>query len=77
MDADKNEAGQKAQSKIIYELRKFDFCENISVIEGLPIGKDPDEFVCEHGLSEFLKLERQLSDSEVFAICKEVALEKQ
>ena len=73
MDTDKNQAGQRGQAKIIYDLRKFDFCDNISVIEGIPVGEDPDEFVSKHGLAEFLKLERVLSETEISTICKQVS----
>lgn len=72
LDVDKNQAGQNAQTKIIHDLRKFDFCESISVIEGLPIGIDPDEYVIKNGLKDLLALERKLSDSEIMKIYRKV-----
>lgn len=72
LDVDKNNSGQKAQGKAIYSLKKFDFYESISVIDNLPIEEDPDVFVSKNGLSELLKMERKLSDSEVNKIYREV-----
>jgi DNA primase len=72
MDADENKAGQNAQDLAVSLLRRFDFCESISVIMGLPIGVDPDEYVMEYGLNKFLSLEKTLSASEIRKICKEV-----
>ena len=62
-DFDANNSGQKARDKSIYELSEFDF-GRISTID-LPIGKDPDEFVLENCLNEFLELERDLSNKEI------------
>jgi DNA primase len=73
MDVDENKAGQKAQNKAIYMLKKFDCCESISIIDGLPIGIDPDEYVAENGLQSLLNKERKLSDVEINKIYKEVA----
>jgi len=72
LDVDKNMAGQDAQDEAIYSLKKFDFCENISIIEGLPVGEDPDVFVAKNGLDKFLKMEKILSDTEVNRIYKKV-----
>ena len=72
LDVDKNQAGQKAQNKAIYTLNKFDFYESISVIDDLPEGQDPDEFVAEKGMKTFLEKERQLTSAEITKICKEV-----
>jgi len=71
LDADANNSGQKAQGKAIYSLKKFDFHESISAIEGLPIGEDPDVFVSKNGVSELLKLERTMKDAEINKIYRE------
>ena len=71
-DADKNQAGQDAQKKAVAMLMKFDGCwENISMINDLPIGEDPDVFVAKHGVDKFLEMERVLSSDEIRKICKE------
>lgn len=75
LDVDKNQSGQKAQDKSIYTLRRFDFYDNISVIDCLPVGEDPDVFVTKHGISEFLKNERCLTSSEITKIFKSVSFE--
>lgn len=75
LDCDKNNAGQKAQRKLIYSLKKFDFHDSISVIEGLPIGEDPDVFIVKNGKEDLLKLERKLDVSEIAKIYKEVLSE--
>ena len=62
-DSDANHAGQMAQVKSIYELSRFRF-DAISKID-LPIGVDPDEFVVQNGLDEFLNLEVTLTKSEI------------
>ena len=54
-DSDANQAGQMAQDRSVYELSRFEF-DSISKID-LPIGVDPDEFVVQNGLDEFLALE--------------------
>lgn len=72
-DTDKNQAGQNAQKMAIVILKKFDFCEKISVIDNLPIGEDPDVFVIKHGADDFLSKERILKVSEIKRICKEIA----
>jgi len=72
LDVDENKAGQNAQKKIIHDLRNFDFCESISVIEGLPTGVDPDDYVIKNGLKDLLAMERKLSESEIIKIYKEV-----
>lgn len=74
LDVDENKSGQKGQDKIIYILKKFDFCDSISVIEGLPVKEDPDVFVIKNGVSEFLKKERKLTDSEINCIYKKVLM---
>lgn len=72
LDVDKNQSGQKAQNKIIAILNKFGFYESISVIDGIPEGEDPDEFVAKNGIDVFLGKERKLTESEITKISKEV-----
>jgi len=72
-DSDKNEAGQNAQKMAIAILKKFDFCEKISVIDSLPIGEDPDVYVAKYGLDIFLSNERVLKPMEIKKICKKIA----
>lgn len=72
-DSDKNEAGQNAQKTAIATLKKFDFCEKISVIDSLPIGEDPDVYTVKYGVDAFLSNERVLKPLEIKKICKEVA----
>ena len=72
LDQDKNQAGQKAQNKSIYSLKKFDFYDNISVINDLPVGIDPDIFVSQNNLQEFLKMEKKLTNSEIMKISKSI-----
>jgi DNA primase catalytic core len=62
-DSDANEAGQRARDRSVYEISIFKF-GRISIID-LPEGKDPDEFVIENGLDEFLELERDLTKKEI------------
>ena len=71
-DSDKNRAGQNAQKIAIAILKKFDFCEKISVIDNLPVGEDPDVFAIKHGLEEFLGEEHILKPMEIKKICKSV-----
>jgi len=74
LDSDKNQAGQKATYKSIASLKDFGFCNSISVIENMPIGKDPDEYVIENGVDKFLSLERKLTQNEIEEICKRVKM---
>ena len=76
MDVDKNQAGQKAQDKAICTLDKFDICESISILDNMPVGKDPDEFVLENGLKGFLNKERILTGAEILEIQKEDSKKK-
>ena len=62
-DTDVNESGQKAQNRAIAELSRYKF-ETISKIE-LPLKIDPDEFVLQHGIEEYLGLEIILPPSEI------------
>jgi DNA primase catalytic core len=77
LDVDKNEAGQKATDKAIAALKDFGFCNSISVIENMPIGKDPDEYVMENGLNKFLSLERKLTVNEIEEIYQKVKKERE
>ncbi|MEI7943134.1 MAG: hypothetical protein WCH76_08270, partial [Candidatus Riflemargulisbacteria bacterium] len=63
----------KAQDKAICVLKKFDVCESISIMDGMPVGIDPDDFVLDKGLKEFLGKERKLTDAEIIEIQKEAA----
>jgi len=75
-DMDANESGQKARDMSIAILKKFDFCENISVINGLPIGEDPDTYVAKNGLDVFLEKEVVLKDSDIEKICRRLSKQK-
>lgn len=74
LDVDKNQAGQKAQEKSIYIIKKFDFCDSISVIDGLPVGEDPDVFISKNGAQDFLKMERKMTESEINRIYRKISL---
>jgi len=74
LDVDENQAGQKAQDKAIYTLKKFDFHESISVIDNIPVGEDPDEFVAKNGLGKFLSMERHLTEGEISGIYNKVRM---
>lgn len=75
-DVDKNSSGQIASKKAICQLYKLNFCENISVIDTLPVGVDPDDYVKKNGLDAFLKHERVLDDYDINLMCKELADEE-
>ena len=72
MDIDENKSGQNAQDKSVYALSEFGFCESISVIDNLPVGEDPAEFVIKNGLQKFLEGERKLDEKEIKKICNRV-----
>ena len=72
LDVDANMSGQKGQQKAIYALREHDFYDTISVIDGIPVGEDPDIFVAKNGLNALLSMERELSSIEIEKIWKEV-----
>lgn len=71
-DVDENRSGQKASDTSIIMVNKYCFCENISVIDTIPIGEDPDSFVRKYGLEAYLKHERILSSKDIKKICKRV-----
>ena len=73
LDEDANKAGQKATEIAIYNLKKFDFCEDISAIRGLPEGEDPDEYVAKNGIDSLLNNEVILDNLEIEKICRKVA----
>jgi DNA primase catalytic core len=76
LDVDSNNAGQKAQSKAIHTLSEFGFCETFSVIDNIPQGEDPDEFVIKNGIKEFLSRETKLEEAAIRKIRKQVQSEE-
>jgi len=68
LDVDKNQSGQNAQAKIILLINEFDFCDSISIIDGMPVGSDPDVYVNKYGLDQFLSLEKTLTSSQIAKI---------
>ena len=75
-DVDENESGQKAKMISIALLKKFDLCDKISVIEGMPVGVDPADYVKKYGLQNFLDLERELSEKEMKRIVYKLSMGK-
>lgn len=73
LDEDANQAGQKATEIAISNLKKFDFCENISIIKGIPEGEDPDQYVVKNGIDSLLEKEVILENSDIEKICRKVA----
>ena len=71
LDIDENESGQKATNKSIYILNEFGFCENISVIKGMPVGEDPAKFLLHNDMKDFLALEKILTAKEISKMCKQ------
>ena len=71
-DSDENQSGQNAQQKSIFLINEFGFVDNLSVIDDLPLGTDPDVFVSQYGLEEFLRAERVLSQKDIKKICHNV-----
>ena len=74
LDVDANMSGQKGQDKAIYALREFDFYDSISVIDGLPVGEDPDVFVIQHGLNDLLCKEKKLTQKEIDIVWKKIKI---
>jgi len=72
LDVDENNAGQNAKDRCICDLKSFEFCDSISVIDNLPVGVDPDEYIAESGKEKFLSLEKELSLQEIKKICRNV-----
>ena len=73
---DPDTAGQTSQDKIIYLLKEFDFCDNLSIIKNMPEGEDPDVYIAKNGLNSFLRLESKLKESEIKKIIENIKKEK-
>ena len=71
-DVDENRSGQKASDTSILMLNKYAFCDNISVIDTIPVGEDPDSYVQKYGLKSYLAHERVLSQRDIAKICRRV-----
>lgn len=71
-DTDENDSGGKAKRLSTVILQKFNFCDEISVIDTLPMKEDPASFVSENGIDKFLAMERILDEEEIQKICVEV-----
>jgi len=71
-DVDENKSGQNASDTSIVMLNKYCFCDNISVIDSIPIGEDPDSYVGKYGLESYLDHERILSGKDIKEICQRV-----
>ena len=70
LDKDENEAGQKATDDIVATLYRFNMCDDLSIIDGMPLGTDPDEFIVQYGTDKFLELERTLPEAEIETMCR-------
>jgi len=75
-DVDENNSGQKATCISVALLRKYDFCETLSIIQDLPVGEDPSSYVVQFGLDSFLSKERDLTDKQIKVMLKELAAKK-
>jgi DNA primase len=71
-DVDENKSGQRASDTSILMVNKYAFCENISVIDTIPVGEDPDSFVQKHGLEAYLKHERVLTKKDILTVGRRV-----
>jgi DNA primase len=71
-DVDENKSGQKASDTSIIMVNKYAFCDEISVIDTIPEGEDPDSFVSENGLQAYLGHERVLERKDIQKICQRV-----
>jgi DNA primase len=69
-DVDENRSGQKASDTSIILLNKYSFCENISVIDTIPVGEDPDSYVTKYGIKSYISHEKVLSAKNIFFICQ-------
>lgn len=76
LDQDENQSGQKAQDVSIITLNRFAFCDNLSLVDGLPMKEDPASYLMKHSLQDFLKLERMIKDSEIQKIIKRAQYRK-
>lgn len=70
-DVDKNVSGQKATAVSLSLLKKYNFCDKISVIQSLPVGEDPASYVSQFGIQEFLGKEEEMTDSKIKAFVKQ------
>lgn len=75
-DFDKNKAGQNAMNKSVAQLNKLLFCDKIAVIDDLPMGVDPDDFVIKNGVEEFCSHEKVLTGVDISNIVAEIKAEK-
>jgi len=73
-DTDANDSGDKAKRLSTVILQKYNFCDEISVIDSLPVKEDPASFVSQHGVEKFLEMERVLDDIEIQKIYAEVIM---
>jgi len=71
-DVDENKSGQNASDVSITMVNKYAFCDNISVIDTIPVGEDPDSYVIKNGLDAYLKHERVLDRKEIQKIQRRV-----
>lgn len=69
-DVDENMSGQKALSTSVEMMNKYCFCDDISVINDIPIGEDPASFVSKFGIDEYLSKEKILTDKEIKQLCE-------
>ena len=67
-DSDANKSGQEARDRSVFEVSRFKF-DDISEIS-MPLEVDPDDYVLQHGLEEFLRLERRMAAGEIQAIAR-------
>jgi len=71
-DVDENESGQKASDTSIILVNKYSFCDDIAVIDSIPVGNDPDSYVRKFGLDSYLKHERVLHEKDIRLISKRI-----
>lgn len=71
-DVDKNNAGQNAKDSAVAQLNKLVFCDEISVLDNLPVGVDPDDFVIKNGVDEFYKHEKVLNSNEIEKVLESI-----
>jgi DNA primase len=69
-DVDKNNSGQKASASSILKIKSYSFCESISIIDDIPVGEDPDSYVKEYGVKNYLSKEREVVNSDLEAFRK-------
>lgn len=69
-DVDENNSGQKASANSILKINSYSFCDSISIIDSIPVGQDPDSYVRDSGVKEYLSHERALSKEDIIEIEK-------